>query len=124
MRAVPISCTALPPGALLLNDCTSLNPATVSISVPLSIDTYKPEVARAAVAAGVDFINDVFGFQRHAALAEIAADNHCGVILMHQDAALADMSGDLMARIKSFLDRSISIAVASGVAPGTSRLGD
>ncbi len=86
------------------------------ISVPLSIDTYKPEVARAAVAAGVDFINDVFGFQRHVALAEIAAENQCGVILMHQDAALADLSGDLMARIKSFLDRSISIAVASGVA--------
>lgn len=50
--------------------------------VPLSIDTYKPQVMRAAIAAGVDIVNDVRALQEESAL-EIVANSSVGVCLMH-----------------------------------------
>lgn len=50
--------------------------------VPLSIDTYKPEVMRAAIATGVDIVNDVRALQEESAL-EIVANSNVGVCLMH-----------------------------------------
>lgn len=85
------------------------------ISVPISIDTYKPEVAQAAAEAGADMINDVFGFQLHPVLAEIAARFDCGAILMHQEAGFDDSPGDVVARIADFFRCSIAIAVNAGV---------
>ena len=49
---------------------------------PISIDTYKPEVMRQALAAGADFINDIKGFQKNAALA-VVRDSDCGLCIMH-----------------------------------------
>jgi dihydropteroate synthase len=49
----------------------------------ISIDTYKAEVARAAVSAGADIVNDVSGLQWDAQMAETCADLECGVVLMH-----------------------------------------
>jgi len=51
--------------------------------LPLSIDTTKPAVARAALAAGADIINDVDAVTGHGALAEVAAEHHVPCILMH-----------------------------------------
>ena len=87
-----------------------------SLGVPISIDTYKPAVARAAVAAGADIINDIHGFQREPELAKIAAEQHCGVILMHNDAEFRSTAGDTVARLSGFFARSIAIALAAGVA--------
>jgi dihydropteroate synthase len=86
-----------------------------SLSVPISIDTYKPAVARAAVAAGADIVNDIHGFQREAELAGIAAEQHCGVILMHNDAEFRATPGSTVSRITGFFARSIAIALAAGV---------
>jgi dihydropteroate synthase len=86
------------------------------LQVPLSIDTYQPAVARAAVQAGADLINDVHGFQRHPELAEIAAQHDCGVILMHHEAGFSETSGATMERIAAFLRRSLDLARAAGVA--------
>jgi dihydropteroate synthase len=86
------------------------------ISIPVSIDTYKPEVARAAAAAGAEIINDIHGFQRCPELAEIAARYQCGVILMHHDAAFKESKEDVIACMTEFLGRSLSIALAAGVA--------
>lgn len=86
------------------------------LAVPLSIDTYQPEVARAAVAAGAHVINDVHGFQRHPELAEIAARHGCGVILMHHDPGFRDTAGGTLERLAAFLERSVAIALAAGVA--------
>lgn len=88
------------------------------LSIPLSIDTYKPAVARAAVQAGADIINDVHGFQCHPELAEIAARHGCGVILMHNEAAFPESSGATMERIATFLARSRDLALAAGVPRG------
>jgi dihydropteroate synthase len=49
----------------------------------ISIDTYKPETARAAVAAGAEIVNDVSGFLWEPTMAAACAELRCGVILMH-----------------------------------------
>lgn len=50
---------------------------------PISIDTYKPEVARAALAAGADIINDVYGLHQDVSMAETVSEYGAGLILMH-----------------------------------------
>jgi len=82
--------------------------------VPISIDTYKQEVAEFAIAAGATVVNDVWGLTRSPAMAELAAKNRCALVVMHnQDGT--EYSGDLMDEIKRFLRVAIERAVASGV---------
>jgi dihydropteroate synthase len=82
--------------------------------VPVSIDTYKLEVAQAAVAAGATIVNDVWGLERSPALADLAAEHGCALVLMHnQDGT--DYAGDIMAEIKRFLTAATRRAVAAGV---------
>ena len=84
--------------------------------VPVSIDTYKLEVAEAAVAAGATMLNDVWGLTRSPAMAELAARNGCALVLMHnQDGT--EYAGDLMEEIKRFLRASVAIATQAGVPP-------
>jgi dihydropteroate synthase len=87
-------------------------------SVPLSIDTYKPLVARAALVAGVHVLNDIHGFQGLGAaeLAGIAAESGCTVILMHNDAAYKATKLDPVAAMLAFFDRSLAVAARAGVA--------
>jgi dihydropteroate synthase len=82
--------------------------------VPVSIDTYKLEVAEAAVAAGATIVNDVWGLTRSPALAQLAATNDCAMVIMHnQDGT--DYTDDLMEEIKRFLRASVDRAVKAGV---------
>jgi dihydropteroate synthase len=82
--------------------------------VPVSIDTYKLEVAEAAVAAGATILNDIWGLTRSPALAELAAATGCAMVLMHnQDGT--DYASDIMSEIKRFLRESARLAVAAGV---------
>ncbi|MDQ6877828.1 MAG: dihydropteroate synthase [Candidatus Dormibacteraeota bacterium] len=82
--------------------------------VPVSIDTYKLEVAEAAVAAGSTVLNDIWGLTRSPALGELAARHGCALVLMHnQDGT--DYSDDLMTEIKRFLRVAADRAVAAGV---------
>ncbi|HVU18084.1 MAG TPA: dihydropteroate synthase [Candidatus Didemnitutus sp.] len=85
------------------------------IGIPISVDTYQPEVALAAVKAGATIINDVHGFQRRPELADIAAQNGCGAILMHNDPSFREAAGGTLERVLEFLERSIAIALAAGV---------
>ena len=50
--------------------------------VPLSIDTFKPEVMRAVLDAGADMINDIYGFRQPGAI-EAVAQSRCGLCVMH-----------------------------------------
>lgn len=50
--------------------------------VPLSIDTFKPEVMRATLDAGADMINDIYGFRQPGAI-EAVAQSRCGLCVMH-----------------------------------------
>lgn len=81
----------------------------------LSIDTYKPAVARAALKAGAQVLNDIHGLQGAPELAGIAAEFGAGVVAMHHDEAFRDAPGDGIARMKSWLARSLEIAAAAGV---------
>lgn len=82
---------------------------------PLSIDTYKAETARAALEAGAVIVNDVWGLQRDPELARVAADFGAGIVLMH-NRETADDGIDIVADVKRFLGRSLSIAQAAGIA--------
>jgi dihydropteroate synthase len=74
----------------------------------------KASVARWAVAHGAAIVNDVWGFQRDADLAALAAECGAPVVLMHNRAA-PDASIDILADILAFFDRSLKIAADAGV---------
>jgi len=82
--------------------------------VPISIDSYKLEVASRAVAAGATIANDIWGLTRSPELAELAAAQSCALVLMHnQDGT--DYTGDLIEEIKRFLRVAIDRALRAGV---------
>lgn len=81
---------------------------------PLSIDTWKVEVAEAALLAGVSIINDVWGAQRDPAIADVAARHGAPIILMH-NRETTDPGLDILSDVLRFLERSIGIALAAGV---------
>ena len=82
--------------------------------VPVSIDTYKLEVAEAAVDAGATIINDVWALQRSPALADLAARRGCALVLMHNQEG-TEYRGDLMAEIARVLREATRRAVDAGV---------
>jgi dihydropteroate synthase len=86
------------------------------LPVPISIDTYKPAVARAALQAGAHLVNDIYGLQRNPELARLAAEFGCPVVVMHNDAAFRETPGDVIYKIKIFFDRSREIAARAGLA--------
>jgi len=86
----------------------------------LSIDTYKSSVARAAVAAGVEIVNDVSAFRWDRHMAKTAADLKCGVILMHMRGRPEEWSslpppGDIVLTVKRELKDWSEAAVLAGV---------
>lgn len=81
---------------------------------PISIDTYKAEVAEAALRAGASIVNDVWGCQREPAIAQVAASVGAPMILMHNRESV-DPSIDIMDDVLRFLEHSIDIATAAGV---------
>lgn len=82
--------------------------------LPVSIDTYKLEVAEAGVAAGATIVNDVWALQRSPAIADLAARHGLGLVLMHnQDGT--EYQGDLMREIKRVLGAAVDAAVQAGV---------
>jgi dihydropteroate synthase len=80
----------------------------ITLGVPVSIDTYKPAVMRAALDLGVDIINDVWALRQPGALQVVAAHTRCGVCLMHmhrepQTMQAATMESDVVAQVRDFL---------------------
>ncbi len=85
------------------------------LTVPLSIDTYKSEVAERAVKAGASMINDIWGLKRDPAIAKVAAEVSVPLILMSNQRN-APCRGDIIAEVIADLERSINLAVKAGVA--------
>lgn len=81
---------------------------------PISIDTWKADVARRALAGGASMINDVWGFQRDPDMAGVVAESGAAAVLMHNRES-ADAGIDIADDILRFLERSIAIARAAGV---------
>jgi len=90
-------------------------------SVVISVDTYKPAVARAAIAAGARIVNDVSGL-RDPALAEVCAETGAALVVMHTAAAPRvrrqdpDLYADVLAEVLAFLRARIAVALDAGVA--------
>lgn len=85
------------------------------LSVPISIDTYKSEVAKRAIEAGAHIINDVWGFKKDNKMAIVAASLGVPVILMHNREVATYHS--LMDEIIGDLRESIDLALNAGVKP-------
>jgi dihydropteroate synthase len=84
------------------------------IVAPISIDTYKAEVAERAIAAGATIINDVYGLQREPELAAVAAATGAPLVLMHWDKA-RDTARDVMAELVRYFEVTLAIADEAGV---------
>ena len=89
-------------------------------SVPISIDTFKPEVMRAAVAAGAGMINDIFGLRQDGAL-QAAADTGVPVVLMHMQGEPGHMQADpqyddVVTEVHGFLVQRLFAAEMAGIA--------
>ncbi|SHE95731.1 dihydropteroate synthase [Lampropedia hyalina DSM 16112] len=85
----------------------------VKLNVPLSVDTYKPEVMRQVLDAGADIINDIWALRQPGALESVARHASCGVCLMHmhndpQTMQIAPMQGDVPQAVKQFLHAQAS----------------
>ena len=84
------------------------------LSVPLSIDTTKPAVARRALGLGAVMVNDIWGFQGDPGLIEVVAESGCAAVLMHnrheKDAGL-----DIVDDMRRFFDRSLASAERAGI---------
>jgi len=85
-------------------------------TVPVSIDTWKLEVAEAAAAEGATIVNDVWGLQRSPGLALLAARRGLGLVLMHNQRGTAYAS-DLLAEVKASLRSSLRVALEASVPP-------
>lgn len=88
--------------------------------IALSVDTMKPEIMRAALAAGADMVNDVYALRAPGAL-EAVAETAAGVCLMHMQGEPRTMQvqpryGDVVQEVMSFLTGRVDAAVAAGVA--------
>jgi dihydropteroate synthase len=90
------------------------------LRIPISIDTYKAEVARAALDAGASIVNDISGLRYDPALAEVAAASGCALVLMHirgrpKTMYAEALYGDLIAEVTAELKASVGVAEAAGV---------
>lgn len=84
------------------------------LGLPVSIDTYKAEIARRACAAGAVIINDVWGLQKDPAMPGVAAESGAHVVMMHNRAD-ADETIDIMEDIDRWFERSMTLAERAGI---------
>jgi dihydropteroate synthase len=94
--------------------------ASGELGATVSVDTYKPAVARAAVAAGAVIVNDVSGL-RERQLAEVCAETGAALVLMHtlaepgQRLQDPDRYGDIVEDVLAFMRDRLDFAIAAGV---------
>ena len=86
--------------------------------VPVSVDTFKAETAWAALAAGADMLNDIWGLQyaeEPGEMARVAAEADAPVVVMHNQNGTA-YDGDIVGEMRAFFERSFALADAAGLA--------
>lgn len=94
--------------------------ALAGCHVPISVDTYKPEVMRAAIDHGASMINDIYGFRWPGAIEAVAASD-CALCLMHMQGEPQTMQeqpqySDVTAEVRTFLAGRIEAARGAGIA--------
>lgn len=94
--------------------------ALAGCGVPISVDTYKPAVMRAAIALGASMINDIYALRMPGAIAAVA-ESECAVCLMHMQGEPMTMQqspiySDVVGEVRDFLARRVAVALAGGIA--------
>lgn len=90
-------------------------------NIPVSVDTYKPEVARVALAEGADIINDIYALRyKNKEMAKVVAKNNAAVVLMHMKKNPLTMQQNIrynntLNTIFNFLSEQINFALDSGI---------
>ena len=89
-------------------------------NTPISVDTSKPEVAKAAAEAGAEIVNDISGLRFDEKVAEVAAGTRSGLVLMHSRGDFETMHsqppvGNIFDEVAADFDRSLALAHAAGV---------
>jgi len=89
------------------------------VNIPISIDTYKPQVMQAAIAAGASIINDVRALQENGAL-DVVAKSNVGVCLMHMQGTPQTMQinpqyKDVVSEVKAFLATRLQASIVVGL---------
>jgi dihydropteroate synthase len=92
----------------------------LTLGVPISVDTYKPEVMRRALDLGVDIVNDIWALRKPGAPEQLAAHPNCGVCLMHmhgepQTMQRSPVQGDAVPQVAAFLGHASRSLEALGV---------
>jgi dihydropteroate synthase len=93
-----------------------------AVSIPISIDTYKANVARAMLDAGADIVNDISALRFDGGMAALVAEEKVPVVLMHMQGTPQTMQmdphyGDVVQEVKDFLAAQVRFAEESGIAP-------
>ena len=109
------------PGHKFVSDEEEINRVTPMIKilkneihVPISIDTYKSQVAEEALKLGVDMVNDVWGLTYDEDMANVIGKYDASVCIMHNQEG-TDYEKDIIESIKDFLQNSIERALKAGV---------
>jgi dihydropteroate synthase len=84
------------------------------ISIPISVDTQKAEVADMALANGASVVNDIWGLQGEGRMAEVVGRHKASIVIMHNRAAV-DPEVDILAEVARFWEKSLAIARATGI---------
>lgn len=89
------------------------------LSIPISIDTYKPQVAERALEHGAELVNDIFALRREG-MAEVVSGADVPVVLMHMSGTPKTMQknpvyADVVSEIKSFFKERVRFAVSCGI---------
>lgn len=92
----------------------SLAAVAARVAIPISVDTWKSGVARAALDAGARIINDVWGLKADPDMAAVAAERRAGLVLMHNQPG--HVYANLLEDIADSLRRSVETAMEAGVA--------
>ncbi len=92
------------------------------LALPLSIDTAKAAVARAALDAGADIVNDISGLRFDPGMLPLLAGSSCGVVLMHmlgepRTMQIAPHYDDVVREVRDWLAQRLEEVVAAGIAP-------
>ncbi len=91
-----------------------------NVKLPVSIDTYKAEVAEAALSEGASVVNDISGFRFDGKIAKVTAKYKAGAVLMHILGTPRDMQSNpayrnIVKEITAYLKESAGIALSAGV---------
>lgn len=94
--------------------------AAVGMGVPVSVDTYKPQVMQAVLDLGADIVNDIWALRQPGAAETVARYPGCGVCLMHmhrepQTMQAEPMVGDVVPQVLAFLSQAADSLLALGV---------